>query len=73
MPRPRVTSQMTTSQVGRQLDMGVDQLVNWIARGVLPPPSFIDNNGVRYFDQEWLKKAKGIVKSKRGNPEGGEK
>jgi len=50
MPRPRVTSQMTTSQVARQLDMGLDQMVNWIARGVLPPPSFIDNNGVRYFD-----------------------
>ncbi|MBA7525451.1 hypothetical protein ES705_17602 [subsurface metagenome] len=40
MPRPRVTSQMTTRQVARQLDMGLDQMVNWIARGVLPPPSY---------------------------------
>jgi len=67
MPRPWVSTQMTTMQVSRQLDMGVDQLVNWIARGVLPPPSFIDNNGVRYFDQEWLTKAREILKSKKGN------
>ena len=67
MPRPRVTSQMTTTQVARQLGMGLDQLVNWIARGVFPPPSFIDNNGVRYFDQEWLRKVKEIVKGRKGN------
>ena len=34
--------------------------------------STIDSNGV-YFDQEWLKKAKDIVKSKRADPEGGGK
>ncbi len=38
----------------------------------MPPLSFIDNNGVRYFDQEWLSKAQEIVKSKRGDPEGGD-
>ncbi|GAH97076.1 unnamed protein product, partial [marine sediment metagenome] len=32
--------------------------------GALPPPSFIDNNGVRYFDQEWLRKAKEVVEVK---------
>lgn len=33
-------------------------------------------NGVRYFDQEWLRKAQKIVKRKRGDPElleGGER
>ena len=67
MPRPRVTSQMTTTQVAQQLRMGESQLLSWIKRGVLPPPSFIDNNGVRYFDGEWLKKAQAIVKAKKGN------
>ena len=66
MPRPRVTSQMTTTQVAKQLGMDVGQLVSWVKHGALPPPSFIDNNGVRYFDQEWLKKAREIVESKRG-------
>ena len=67
MPRPRVTSQMTTAQVAREVGMNVGRLVSWVKRGALPPPSFTDNNGVRYFDQEWLKKAREIVKSKRVN------
>jgi len=67
MPRPRVSSQMTTTQVAKQLCMGESQLLSWIRHEVLPPPSFIDNNDVRYFDQEWLKKAREIVKIKRGN------
>ncbi|GAI02516.1 unnamed protein product [marine sediment metagenome] len=64
MPRPRVNNQLTTSQVARQLGMSVGRVVSWVERGALPPPSFIDNNGVRYFDQEWLRKAKEVVKVK---------
>jgi DNA-binding transcriptional MerR regulator len=67
MPRPRVTNQLTTGQVARQLGMSVGRVVSWVERGALLPPSFIDNNGVRYFDQEWLKRAKEIVGSKQGN------
>ena len=67
MPRPRVTSQMTTTHVARRLGLGVAQVVSWVQRGALPPPSFIDNNGVRYFDQEWLRKAQEIVKDKKGS------
>ncbi|MBA7609592.1 hypothetical protein ES703_16783 [subsurface metagenome] len=66
MPRPKVTNQMTTTQVTRQLGMGISQLVSWIEHGALPPPSSIDKNGVRYFDQDWLRKARQIVKSKLG-------
>lgn len=66
MARPRVTNQMTTTEVTRQLGMKISQLLSWIEHGALPPPSFIDNNGVRYFDQKWLKKSQVIVKSKKG-------
>jgi len=65
MPRPRVTNQLTTGQVAKQLNMSVGQVVSWVDRGALPPPSFIDNNGVRYFDQGWLRKAQETVKVKR--------
>jgi len=65
MPRPRVSSQMTTSQVARRLELKRGQLISWVQRGALPEPSFTDNNGVRYFDQEWLDKAREIVNSKR--------
>ena len=67
MPRPRVSSQMTTTQVARQLGMKIGRVVSWIQQGALPLPTFIDNNGVRYFDQEWLRNAKEIVKVKQGN------
>ena len=66
MPRPRVSSQMTTTQVARELGMNVGQLVSWVGRGALPLPSFKDSNGVRYFDQEWLKQAREIVNRKKG-------
>lgn len=66
VPRPRVTSKMTTTQITKELGIGDSQLLSWVEHGVLPPPSFIDSNGVRYFDQKWLKKARAIVKSKKG-------
>ena len=64
MPRPKVTNHLTTTQVAKQLGMGQSQLLSWIEHGVLPPPSFIDNNGVRYFDQEWLDRAREILERK---------
>ena len=67
MPRPRVTSQMTTAQVAKELGMKKGRVVSWVERGALPPPSFTDNNGVRYFDLERLRKAKEIVESKKGS------
>ena len=66
MPRLKVSSQMTTTQVAKRLNMSIGRLLRWIERGVLPPPSFFDNNGVRYFDQEWLGKAKEIVADRKG-------
>ena len=57
---------MTTSEVARHLGMRVERLVNWIKHRVLPPQSSIDNNSIRYFAQEWLKKAREIVESKGG-------
>ena len=65
MPRPRVTGQMTTTQAAKHLGMSQGQLISWVERGAFPPPSFIDNNSVRYFDQEWLNRATEILERKR--------
>lgn len=46
---------MTIAQVAKELGMKKGRVVSWIERGALPPPSFTDNNGVRYFDLEWLR------------------
>jgi len=64
MPRPRLTNQMTTTQVAAHLRMSKGQVISWVERGALPQPSFIDNNGVRYFDQEWLNRAREILERK---------
>jgi len=58
---------MTTSEAGRELGMGSKKFLRWLKRGVLPPPSFIDNNGVRYFDQGWLQDSKKILRIKGGS------
>ncbi len=65
MARPMVTSQMTTTQVARELGMSAGQLTSWVQREALPPPSFTDHNGTRYFDLEWLDKAREMVNRKR--------
>ena len=44
-------------------------------RGVLPAMNFMGNNGVRYFDREWLRKAsnilrEGILTKNAGNDRG---
>ena len=64
MPRPRVTGQLATTEVANQLGLSVSRMLSWVERGALLPPSFTDNNGVRYFDREWMRKAKEVVKIK---------
>lgn len=66
MARPRVSSEMTTTIVARELGMGNGQLIRWVKNGALPPPTRHDSNGVRYFDQDWLERAREIVKQRRG-------
>lgn len=66
MARPEVRGEMTTTVVARELGMGHGQLIRWMERGALPGPSYVDKNGVRYFNRDWLDKAKEIVKRKRG-------
>lgn len=66
MARPRVDSRITTTIAARELGIRTGQLINWVDHGALPPPSFVDKNRVRYFDQDWLEKAKEIVNRRRG-------
>jgi len=66
MPRPKISNQMTTAQAARHLEMSPSKLISWIEHGALPPPSFIDKNRVRYFDQEWIRRAKQILRNKLG-------
>lgn len=64
MPRPKVTRNRTISNVARELKMSNSTIIYWIEHGSLPEPTHIDENGVRYFDEEWLEEAKVIVNRK---------
>jgi len=52
---------------GKGVSMGERKLLKGMRPGVLSSLSFTSNNGVRYFDQAWLRKATDIVGGKRGN------
>lgn len=67
MPRPKVSSEMTTTEVAGKLGMTTEKLIRWVNVKVLPAPSHVDANGVRYFCDEWLEKAREIVVRKKGN------
>jgi len=65
VPRPKLTKNLTTTKAARQVGMRRGQLVSWVEHGALPPPTSVDDNGCRYFDQEWLEKAREIMKVKK--------
>lgn len=68
MPRPRVGDYykyMTSTDVCRNLGITEYQLRTRLAQGVFPAPSMVDEQGVRYFDEDWLRKAREIVETWR--------
>ncbi len=72
MPRPRVGDYyrfMTSTDMCRKLGISEYQLNTRLTQGVFPPPTMVDQQGVRYFDEDWLLAAQEILetwKKKRG-------
>jgi len=64
MARPKVTNQLTITPVAKYLGMKPQRVIYWIDHGAFPLPSVLDDNGVRYFDEEWLKRARGVLEYK---------
>jgi DNA-binding transcriptional MerR regulator len=60
---------MTSTDVRRKLGITEYQLNARLAQDVFPPPTRVDQQGVRYFDDDWLRAAQEIMeqwKGKRG-------
>lgn len=60
---------MTSTDVCRKLGITEYQLNARLAQDVFPPPTRVDQQGVRYFDEDWLRKARDALESwkkKRG-------
>jgi len=56
---------MTAPQVRHRLGLSRYQLDVRIERGILPPPTLV-TDGVRYFDERWLRIGKAILGSLAG-------
>jgi len=52
---------MTAHRVRDILGLSRFQLDERIRQGVLPAPTAMDSNGVRLFDENWVKVAKAIL------------
>lgn len=64
MTRPPVSMTLcyeTTSSVARRLGLDRRTIRGWIRRKILPEPTLIDGGGTRYFDENWVMVAQGII------------
>ena len=62
MSRPTLIEQvhyLTSRQVAMILGIKVDTLVRRLNAGMYPPPTAINDNGVRLFSNKWLDKLDG--------------
>lgn len=56
----------TTGDLCLELDLSRRQISDRLETGVFPPPTEVNEHGVRLFDEEWLRMAKIILKCERG-------
>ena len=52
---------MTAPQVRQKLGLSRYQLDERIRRGILPAPTLVDTSGVRFFDEDWVNRARAIL------------
>lgn len=68
MPTPKlelVNVYLTATEVQKELGLSRFQLDIRIQKGILPPPTFTDNNGVRYFSEGWVTIAKTMLNKRK--------
>ena len=49
--------------------MGESWFLCWVMGGLLSSLGGTDSDGVRYFDQAWLRRVADILEDERGNPD----
>ena len=54
---------LTASQARERLGLSRFQFDLRIQRGIFPEPTHTDVTGVRYFDEDWVRKVQAILKS----------
>lgn len=72
MAGPRVSEKyryMTLPQAAKYLEIHPSKLRRRLRDSIFPPPTYINEHGLKFFDETWLKKAKDILKNSFENKE----
>ncbi|RLC62775.1 MAG: hypothetical protein DRI01_06330 [Chloroflexi bacterium] len=66
MAGPRISElykYMTLPQAASRLGIHPAKLRRRLRDGIFPAPTFINEHGLKFFDEEWLRKAKVILEN----------
>jgi hypothetical protein len=64
MAGPRISElykYLTIPQAARRMGIHPAKLRRRLRDGIFPQPTFINEYGLKFFDEEWLQKAKAIL------------
>jgi len=57
---------MTTTDVARELKLTPAKVKKRLKQGTLPPPTYVNEHRIRFFNRTWLKAALLVVGCERG-------
>lgn len=72
MPGPRISERykyMTVPQAAKRLGIHPAKLRRRVRDGVFPPPTYINEYGLKFFDEAWLRKTQAILQNSFENEE----
>jgi hypothetical protein len=66
---------MTVPQAAKRLGIHPARLRRRLRDGIFPPPTYINEHGLKFFDDAWLRKTQAILENsfenkERRHPEG---
>lgn len=68
MARPRLTEGFyyyTAAEVMLRLGLSCGAFNGRLKQGILPTATYVNAHGLRFFDDEWLSRAKAIIRQQR--------
>ena len=72
MPGPRISERykyMTLPKAAERLGIDPAKLRRRLKDGIFPAPTFVNEYGLKFFDEEWLRKAQVILENSFENQE----
>jgi len=66
MPGPRISERykyLTVPQAAKRLGIHPAKLRRRLKDGVFPPPAYVNEHGLKFFDETWLRKTQTILEN----------